>query len=56
MGIDKLPDVTLLVQMLYDETIKVEAFQGHLSDPEFTDKALIMRRNEELIWHTRLGT
>ncbi|RKY67323.1 MAG: hypothetical protein DRQ08_00365 [Candidatus Latescibacterota bacterium] len=44
MGIDKLPDVTLLVQMIDDETIKVEAFQGHLSDPEFTDKALIYTR------------
>ncbi|HID11016.1 MAG TPA: hypothetical protein EYP17_06910 [Candidatus Latescibacteria bacterium] len=44
MGIEKIPDATLLVQMLDEETIKVEAFQGHLSNPEFTEKALIYTR------------
>ncbi len=31
---------TLIVQVLEGELIKVEAFEGHLSNPEFTDKAL----------------
>jgi len=33
------PKITLLVQMISDEEIKVEAFQGWISNPKFTENA-----------------
>jgi len=44
LGVEELPEATLLVQMLDEETIKVEAFQGHLSSPEFTANARLYTR------------
>jgi len=33
------PRITLLVQMISEEKIKVEAFNGWVRNPNFTDKA-----------------
>jgi hypothetical protein len=38
------PKITLLVQMVSDEKIKVEAFQGWISNPEFTEDACYYTR------------
>ena len=43
-GVEKHPKYTMIVEMLDEETIRVEVFKGWIEDPEFTDEAQIYTR------------
>jgi hypothetical protein len=43
-GIERHPKYTLIVEMLDEETIRVQVFQGWIDDPEFTEEAQIYTR------------
>ncbi len=43
-GLDRLPRATLIVEMVGPERIKVEAFEGWVENPEFTESALYYTR------------
>jgi len=43
-GIDRLPQATLIVEMVEPDRIRVEAFEGWIENPEFTENALYYTR------------
>ncbi len=43
-GVEKHPKYTMIVEMLDEETIRVQVFKGWIEDPEFTDDAQIYTR------------